>query len=350
MQKPKILVLRRDNIGDLICTLPLVAALRQLLPDARIDLLVNSYCVSLVEGNTDVNHVFFYTKAKHRKKGESWLSVYTKRFLLTLRLRLIRYDFLVLANVSCLPRPLRWAKQIGAKRVIGFIELGNDLGGSVISDPIPLFRESAKHEVEYLMALLGPFGKVDAFPKAVVKPNPEMRLKAQKLLKTASGIKPIIGINISARLLTQRWPTERFIELICRLVPSFRCVLFWSPGTDSSAGHPGDDAKASEILVATQELDVIGYPTLVLSELIAAIDCVDLFVSPDGGALHIGAACGKPTIALFGEANPEQWYPWRVNHLILRPTTRNLADLSVDELEYACLSMLGQDQNAISQP
>lgn len=347
MQKPKILVLRRDNIGDLVCTLPLVAALRHVLPGARIDLLVNSYCAPVVEGNPDINHLFCYTKAKHRAKGESWLSVYAKRLLLTLRLRLTRYDYLILANVSCLPRPLRWAKQIGAKRVVGFIEPGKDLGRLVISDPVALSREGARHEVEYLMALLAPFGQVDVYPKAVVEPNAEAKRKAWAALKAASGTKSIVGINISARLLTQRWPTERFIELIRRLAPSVRCVLFWSPGAESSAGHPGDDLKASEILAATQGLDVIGYPTMTLADLIAGIDCVDLFVTPDGGALHIGAACGKPIVALFGEANPEQWYPWGVNHLILRPITRDLADLSVDELEYACLSMLGQDENAV---
>ena len=344
VKKPKILMLRRDNIGDLVCTLPLIAALRQILPGARIDLLVNSYCAPVVEGNPDINRLFCYTKAKHRKEDQNWFSIYAKRFLLTLRLRLTRYDYLILANVSCLPRPLRWAKQIDAKRVVGFIEPEKRLGGSIVSDPIPLYREGARHEVEHLMALLAPFGKVDSVPKAVVKPNPTAKQKALAALESTSVEKPIIGINISARLRTQRWPAEKFIEIIRRLAPRFRCVLFWSPGAETSAGHPGDDVKASEILAATRGLDVLGYSTLTLADLIAGIDCVDLFVSPDGGALHIGAACGKPIIALFGEANPEQWYPWGVKHLILRPATRNLADLSVDELEYACLSMLGQDK------
>lgn len=39
----KILIIRRDNIGDLICTTPLFEAIRQHYPDAYLAALVNSY-------------------------------------------------------------------------------------------------------------------------------------------------------------------------------------------------------------------------------------------------------------------------------------------------------------------
>ena len=32
---PKILVIRRDNIGDLVCTTPLISALRRRFPEAE---------------------------------------------------------------------------------------------------------------------------------------------------------------------------------------------------------------------------------------------------------------------------------------------------------------------------
>jgi heptosyltransferase-3 len=37
---PKILIIRRDNIGDLVCTTPLIAALRQRFPAAWLGALV----------------------------------------------------------------------------------------------------------------------------------------------------------------------------------------------------------------------------------------------------------------------------------------------------------------------
>ena len=47
-----ILVIRRDNIGDLVCTLPLISALRRHYPNARIEALVNSYNCDVLDGNS----------------------------------------------------------------------------------------------------------------------------------------------------------------------------------------------------------------------------------------------------------------------------------------------------------
>ena len=72
----KILVIRRDNIGDLVCTTPLFAALRQHYPHARIDALVNSYNGPVLAGNPDLDHVYVYSKYKHVAATQSriaWL-------------------------------------------------------------------------------------------------------------------------------------------------------------------------------------------------------------------------------------------------------------------------------------
>ena len=56
----RILVVRRDNIGDLVCTTPLIRALRQRYPDARIDALVNSYNLPVVAHNPDLDNAYAY--------------------------------------------------------------------------------------------------------------------------------------------------------------------------------------------------------------------------------------------------------------------------------------------------
>ena len=69
MMSPKILIVRRDNIGDLICTLPLVSSLRKLFPKGRIDILVNSYSAAVVSRHPDIDNVYVYTKLKHNHSG-----------------------------------------------------------------------------------------------------------------------------------------------------------------------------------------------------------------------------------------------------------------------------------------
>lgn len=337
----KILIVRRDNIGDLICTLPLIASIRILNPGARIDLLVNSYCAPVVANNPDIDHVYIYTKAKHKESGESTIGIYLKRFWLTLKLRFLSYDWLVLANVGYLPRPLRWAKQVGAKRVVGFVDAAHCGQDKVLTHPILLDRRDVRHEVEYLMQLLQPFGTASEILAARIQPGAESLNLARQILRPLGNAKPLIGINISARLPSQQWPAERFIELIYQLASDYRCALFWSPGSQNNAGHPGDDEKASEIIAACQAAELTPYPTQRLEDLIAGISVTDLLVTADGGALHIGAACNKPIVALFGDSDSQQWYPWRVPHIILHPESRDVRSIRAQQVTEAVLALQG---------
>jgi ADP-heptose:LPS heptosyltransferase len=340
--KPKILIVRRDNIGDLICTLPLIASIRKLHPTARIDLLVNSYSAAVAGGNPDIDHLYVYTKAKHRAAAESVLGVHARRLWMTLQLRFAGYDWLVLANAGCMPRPLRWARQVGAKNIVGFSADGCE-GAEILTHPIPFIRRTGVHEVEYLMQLLQPFGAVAEIPAARITPEPDALAAAQRMLCPAGNHKPLIGINISARLPSQQWPADRFIELIYQLQADARCVLFWAPGSQGNAGHPGDDEKAALILNACAGADVTPYPTQSLSQLIAGISCTDLLITADGGALHIGAACNKPIVALFGDSDSKQWYPWRVPHIILHPESRDVRSISAQQVSEAVRTLQGKN-------
>lgn len=337
----KILIVRRDNIGDLICTLPLIASIRKLHPTARIDLLVNSYSAAVVANNPDIDHLYVYTKAKHRAAGESVLGVHARRLWLTLQLRLTRYDWLVLANAGCMPRPLRWAKQVGAKHIVGFSAEGCE-GSETLTHPIPFVRRPGIHEVEYLMQLLQPFGQIQTVPAARTQPDREALKRARQILRPAGDAKPLVGINLSARLPSQQWPAERFVELIHQLQQDYRCVLFWSPGSANNPGHPGDDEKAHLVLQACGGADVIAYPTQTLADLIAGIASTDLLITADGGALHIGAACNKPIVALFGDSDSTQWYPWGVPHTILHPASRDVRSIAATEVAEACRTLYGQ--------
>ena len=336
----KILIVRRDNIGDLICTLPLIASIRKLYPTARIDLLVNSYSAAVAADNPDIDHLYVYTKAKHRGAGETVLGVHARRLWMTLQLRLARYDWLVLANAGCMPRPLRWARQVGAKNIVGFRAEGCE-GAEILTHPIPFVQLTGVHEVEYLMQLLQPFGTVAEIPATRITPEPDALAAARHLLRPAGDHKPLVGINISARLPSQQWPAERFIELIHQLQVEARCVLFWAPGSQGNAGHPGDDEKAAEIFSACAGVDLTPYPTRSLSQLIAGISVTDLLVTADGGALHIGAACNKPIVALFGDSDSRQWYPWRVPHIILHPESRDVRSISAQQVSEAVRALWG---------
>ena len=51
---------------------------------------------------------------------------------------------------------------------------------------------------------------------------------------------------------------------------------------------------------------------LSLAELAELIRGARLYVGPDTSVTHIAAACGTPTVALFGPSNPVKWGPWPI--------------------------------------
>jgi len=61
----KILIIRRDNIGDMICTLPLVVGLSNLDKSIAIDVLTNSYVAPILSNIRHLRQVFAYQKLKH---------------------------------------------------------------------------------------------------------------------------------------------------------------------------------------------------------------------------------------------------------------------------------------------
>lgn len=332
--KAKFLIVRRDNIGDLICTTPMIASLRTHFPQARIDILVNSYCLPVLDNNPDIDHAYSYTKLHHRKSDETALGVIYRRLKEILKLRSTRYDYVILAKNGCLPRQNRWARLVKARHAVGYYN--SRVKGSSAID-LRLSEQSAKglHIVAALNRLLTVFGiesppsKLRLFPLASEAEEARKRLYS---LQKESG--PIIGVHISARKVKQRWPVSHFIEFIAAAHQRYHAsiVLFWSPGDENNPLHPGDDDKAAEIMAALPGVPVLAYPTRNLSDLIAGLTVCDRVVCSDGGAMHVAAALGKPIVCFFGNSDANVWHPWGVPYELLQPPSRNVQDITVDDV------------------
>jgi len=63
----KVLLVRNDNLGDLICTTPAIEALRKKYSKAKIDIVVNSYNYLGIRNNPFVDKIYIYTKPEHKK-------------------------------------------------------------------------------------------------------------------------------------------------------------------------------------------------------------------------------------------------------------------------------------------
>lgn len=331
-----ILVIRRDNIGDLVCTTPLIRALRQRYPEARIDALVNSYNLPVVAHSPDLDHVYAYTKGKHRAEGESLLGVTWRRLCLMWQLRATRYDLVVLANGGCLPRPLNLARLIRPAHVLGFHD-AKVKGAGRIDLPVAISASKDEHEVEALFHLLAPLGISEAPGPLVLQAEPAELSRARDALRQTPWFRPgrpTLAVHVSARKPSQRWPVDRFVETLQQLAASRRVqfMLFWAPGDENNPQHPGDDQKAQAILAGLSAgFPLLPWPTHSLQELIGGLACCHGMLCSDGGGMHVGAALGLPVACFFGQSEATRWRPWGVPYQVLQTASREVADIGPTE-------------------
>ena len=328
----KILVIRRDNIGDLICTTPLFEAIRRRYPDAYLAALVNSYNAPAIQGNPHLNAVFAYTKGKHAA-GESVVRAYFDRFKLLWSLRRQRFDYVLLPSSGFAKRALGLARILAPRHIVGFIT--EKAWSPAIDQAIPYGDGGLLHETEDMFRLLAPLDVGGPIPGMTVVPDTALvNLLRQRLpdaVRVGGG--PLVALHISARKEKQRWPVEHFAELARRLHVQYgaRFLLFWSPGDENNPFHPGDDGKAACLLKAMVGLPVAPVSTAHLSELMAGLSLCDLAVLSDGGAMHVAAGLGKPIVCFFGNSSGVRWHPWGVRHELLQMPSRNVCDISTSD-------------------
>jgi heptosyltransferase III len=314
----RILVIRRDNIGDLVCATPLLAALRQRYPEAHIAALVNSYNAGVLAGNPHVDAVHVYTKLKHRRRG--WVQTVLERFRVLGDLRKQQFDHVILAKSGFDRHGLALARRIKPGNIIGF-----DKDERV--DP-------TLHEVEAMMQLGARLGVTQAPGPLHMFPVPER--VAHWRSRMPPGPAKWVAVHISARQRAMVWPVENFLSLIQRL--NAGVVLLWAPGAADDPRHPGDDARAAAIAMgAGPGVTLFPAKTGSIEDLTAVLSLCRAFIGADGGAMHIAAGLGLPVVAFFKNApyKREQWYPWKVPHELVSPETRDMAEVGVERVASA---------------
>ncbi|WP_198034112.1 glycosyltransferase family 9 protein [Acidihalobacter ferrooxydans] len=270
----------------------------------------------MLNGNPDIDALHAYTKAKHRDQGESALAIHWQRLRMVMDLRQRHFDWILLPGGAS-ASALRFARWIGGDQVL--IRDDQD-------------KVAGEHEVEQCCHLLTRLGLEYEAPPTRVYPSADEADAAEETLVARLGTRPkhLIGLHISARKPTQRWPAEAFAELARALTgPDTAFILLWAPGAEDNAKHPGDDTKARKILELTAGLPIVPMATTRLEELVAALSLCDTVICGDGGAMHLSAGLNKPIVCLFGQSTAARWHPWGPRHEVLQPQSRNVRDVSV---------------------
>jgi len=286
----RLLVRGTNWIGDAILTLPAMAAIRRGMPEAHITVLAKPWVGEVYRICPHVDAVLpFQEPGRH--------AGVPGRLRLSRDLRSMGFDGAIL---------LQNAIEAAIVTLLAGIPLragyNSDARGWLLTSSVRRSREIFRvHQSLYYLEMVRALGCPPPDPAApLLVPPAEYRDLAEKVLR-GRGCDPdipLVGIAPGAAYgPAKRWYPERFAAVAEQLATEFgaRILVFGSAGDQGSA-------EAVQKAARTEFVNLAGGTSL--REALALISRCRVFVSNDSGLMHVAAALGVPTVAVFGSTNP----------------------------------------------
>lgn len=340
----RVLIIRPDEIGDVILTTPFLRELRRNLPDARITLLVKPAIRNLVELCPYVDEVLTYEPSVSRY----WRSFQaTSRALRLSREHLFKRDY----DLAIAPRwdvDSYYGSMVtflsGARQRLGYSEKVTEEKSRLNAGLDRLFTHvindgALRHEVEKNLDLIALMGGTVELDRLELWFSEEDELCADKIL-AAHGVHDddlLIAVAPGAGHPKRMWPISNFIELGAWFKENCRGFLVVVGSKEEE--QLGDELKSR---LGNTVINAVGQTSL--REAGALLKRCHLFIGNDAGPMHLAAAAGLPVIeischprdplgGLTAHVNsPSRFGPWRVPQVILCP------DKALDPCSAACIS------------
>lgn len=306
----KILVLKRDKLGDLLLTTPLLEHLKAARPRDEIHLLANDYNAWVVAGNPHLDRVWVYRRVRHA--GRLSLSAAFAWLRQTRELRAQRFDWVIVANGDESPRAIRRGLALRAARTVAYCGDPGRYPG--LTDP--LAPDRTRHEADRVLAMLAPLGV--PMPEHDIQPRyvlPEASAAFARAWLAERGLAP--GRYVVLGLGARRPKKQPSTAQVLRWTADFKArlgldtVFMWTPGRSDDPRYPGDDETAQPVLDArASQIHPHRGP---LHEALGLVWSARASLFPDSGLMHFAAASPGGVLGFFAETDvspsPAQWAP-----------------------------------------
>jgi len=310
----RVLVTKLRHHGDVLLTSPVFATLKRAAPHVEIDALVYRESAPMLANHPAIAGIHAIDRDWKR---HGLVQQVTEEWRLMKRLRARRYDLLV--HLTEHPRGLTLALLLRPRYAVTRERSGSArLWRRGFTHFYRLPRQTPRHAVE---ANLDALRRIGVYPdaadrKLVLVPGAAAHARADALL-TANGIAAgaFVHAHPGSRWMFKCWPAERSASLFERIVADGHSLVV------TGAPDPRERALTGAILEAmsapsrARAVDLTGQ--LTLPELAAVTSRARAFVGVDSAPMHIAAAMGTPTLALFGPSGEHEWGPWMVRHRVV---------------------------------
>lgn len=292
---PRVLVIRGGAIGDFILTLPVMRLLREMIPNCHLEVMGYLSIASLAQtaGLADsVRSLDHRTMAALFAKNapiDEVLAEHLKSFNL-----IVSYLFDPDGHFRAS------MERIGVKTLI-------ECSHRVQLDQGHASRQLAKPLEKLAMFVEDSHLQTAHFERREVAPNR-------------------IAIHLGSGSEKKNWPLERWLAL-------------------------ADDFRDHEVIFITGEAEqergmlIENHPSwhsLPLPELASRLSTCAAFLGHDSGISHLAAACGVPSLLLFGPTDPAVWAPPQPWVTILRSENGDLASLEDQRVKLAARQVVSK--------
>jgi heptosyltransferase-3 len=321
---PRLLVIRRHRMGDMIYTLPLLHALRNQYPDAHLAVACDPAGEPIARACSVINEVIVLDAGLNR-----WTS------LLRHATRLQNYDWVLAAKGGFDRRLAVLTRLTNAAIRIGF-EPKPDEGYCYFTHPVALAPDPhQEHQIETLLRLLAPLGvPTPAFDPATLKltlPETSRQYAATIFAAPPFAQNPLfVLLNISCNRPV-KFRTEDYATLVLKTVRETTLAV-------GIVSAPEDRAAAQSLASSFSAERVAVVPTPGPLDLAALLERAQVFITPEGGAAHLSSATQTPTVVLWA-GHYGKWRPRGERHVLIE-ALYNEPLISVDRLSEALKTIL----------
>ena len=293
----RALVIKLRHHGDVLLATPVLSALKAHAPRLEIDALVYDDTASMLEGHPALSQLHCVGRKWKDAGLPERLSL---EYGLLNELRARHYDLVV--HLSEQPRGAWLSRALAPRYSVAPAVAGR--GGFWRGSFTHLFPVAPRrHMVEVNLDALRRIGLQPGLAerKVLFVPGVEADKKIERLL----GSEAFVHLHPASRWLFKCWPAERNAELADRLAGNGMKVVI------TAAPDAGECLFVDEIMkrARSKPLNLAGQ--LSLKELGALAARARLFIGVDSMPMHLAAAMGRPSIALFGPSGEAEWGPWQ---------------------------------------
>ncbi len=288
---------------------PTLSAVKEILPDAEIFVVVRKGSEAILEGCDCINRVIPYTPIEYENRN-------IKTFLIDLSIikELRRYTFDYIFELTDKSRA-RWLTSFlkGKTKVADGTNTNLNSLWKLIFDEILMFNQTLTHTVEKDYRIVKKYFPLPDSP-------PKLQYSREKATPVFEKIinNNFVVIRLATRWKSKEWPLENWAELSLWLLEIFDTIVI------STGRSPTEIEQAKLLQEKTGEQCIYSEEGMSFAELAYLLYRAKLYVGVDTVTTHLSAACGCPTVAFYGMSNDRVYGPWKVKNKIIAMPDRNL--------------------------